>query len=172
MNIRKLTELSMLTAVALIIFIIELRIPNLSAVSGVKLGLANIITVYAVYRYKFGEVAMVVFARVLLGSVFGGNISAIIYSACGATACLLGMCVLKRIIPENYMWLCSVAGAVFHNIGQIIAAICVTRTFTVVSYLPVMIVCGCIAGFFTGMCIQFIFKRILLFKQKSTDLYL
>ncbi len=115
----------MLTAVAPIIFIIELRIPNLSAVSGVKLGLANIITVYGIYHYKTSEVAMIVLARVLLGSIFGGNISAIIYSACGAATCLIGMSVLKKIIPENYMWLCSVVGAVCKNIGQIISAVCV-----------------------------------------------
>ncbi|MDE6666166.1 MAG: Gx transporter family protein [Ruminococcus sp.] len=170
MNIRKLTELSMLTAVALIIFIIELRIPNLSVVSGVKLGLANIITVYAVYHYKTSDVAMVVLARVLLGSIFGGNISAIIYSACGAAVCLIGMSVLKKIIPENYMWLCSVAGAVFHNIGQIIAAVCVARTFTVVSYLPIMIAASCIAGFFTGMCAQFIYRRLPQADKRQSEI--
>lgn len=166
MKTKKLTELSMLTAVALIIFIIELRIPNLSAVQGVKLGLANIITVYAVYHYKFSETAMIVFTRVLLGSVFGGNISAIIYSASGALFCLLGMSVLKKIINENYLWLCSIAGAVFHNIGQITVAVCMTKTFTVISYLPIMIVSGCIAGFFTGMCAQFVSKRVMRLQIK------
>ncbi|MDE5556730.1 MAG: Gx transporter family protein [Ruminococcus sp.] len=161
MKIRKLTELSMLTAIALIIFIIELRIPSLSAVQGVKLGLANIITVYAIYRYKLSETAMIVFTRVILGAVFSGNISAIMYSASGAFFCLLGMSLLKRIINEDYLWLCSIAGAIFHNIGQIIVAVCVTKTFTVISYLPVMIVSGCIAGFFTGMCVQYIYKRVL-----------
>lgn len=166
MKTKKLTELSMLTAVALIIFIIELRIPNLSAVQGVKLGLANIITVYAVYHYKFSETAMIVFARVLLGSIFSGNISAIMYSASGALFCLLGMSVLKKIISEDYLWLCSIAGAVFHNIGQIAVAVCLTKTFTVISYLPIMILSGCIAGFFTGMCAHFISKRVMRFSAK------
>lgn len=160
MTTRKLTELSMLTAVALIIFIIELRLPDLSAVPGMKLGLANIITVYALYRYKFRETAMIVFVRILMGSIFGGNISAIIYSASGAVLCLLGMSLFRKIIPSEYLWICSVLGAILHNTGQIIAAACVTRTLIVVSYLPVLMVTGCIAGAFTGFCAQFVLKRL------------
>lgn len=160
MTTRKLTELSMLTAMALIIFIIELRLPNLSAVPGVKLGLANIITVYALYRYKFRETAMIVFVRILMGSIFGGNISAIIYSASGAVLCLLGMSLFRKMIPAEYLWICSVLGAILHNTGQIIAAVCVTRTLIVVSYLPVLMVTGCIAGAFTGFCAQFVLKRL------------
>ena len=71
MKTRRLTELAMLTAVALIIFVIELQIPNPFPIPGVKLGLANIITVYAVYHYRPGEVMMVVFVRVFLGALFG-----------------------------------------------------------------------------------------------------
>ena len=65
-----MTELALLTAIALIIFVVELQIPNLSPVAGVKLGLANIITVYAVYRCKWSEAALMLLARVLLGSFF------------------------------------------------------------------------------------------------------
>ena len=102
MNTRKLTKLSLLTAIALIIFIIEMRLPDLSGIPGVKLGLANIITVYALYHFKAYEVAMVVFVRILLGSVFGGNMSAMIYSLSGAVLCLAGMIFLKKIINEKY----------------------------------------------------------------------
>lgn len=75
MKIKKLTELSILTAAALIVFIIELRFPNVIPIPGVKLGLANIFTVYAIYRFKPAETAMMVLVRVFLGSLFGGNIS-------------------------------------------------------------------------------------------------
>lgn len=73
MNTKKLCLLSLLTAIALIIFIVELRIPNLVPIPGVKLGLANIITVYAVYHLKASETAIILFVRIFLGSVFGGN---------------------------------------------------------------------------------------------------
>lgn len=159
MNTKKITELSLLTSAALIIFIVELRIPDIISIPGVKLGLANIITVYSVYHFKSGETAMLVFARILLGSFFSGNISSIIYSASGAVLCLLGMLAVKHIIPQNYIWLCSIIGAILHNIGQIIAAICVTGSSTVISYLPILITSGCVAGLFTGICAQVIIKR-------------
>ena len=96
MDIKRLTRLALLTAAALIIFIVELQIPNPFPVPGVKLGLANIITVYAVYRFRAYEAAMLVGVRVTLGAVFSGNIAALLYSACGSFLCLLGMLLLKR----------------------------------------------------------------------------
>lgn len=160
MNTKKLTKLSLLTAIALIIFIIEMRLPDLSGVPGVKLGLANIVTVYALYHFKAYEVAMVVFVRILLGCVFGGNMSAMIYSLSGAVLCLTGMIFLKKIIDEKYIWLSSVAGAVLHNTGQILAAMAVTRSSAVLAYYPVLVVSGCIAGAFTGICAGILIKRV------------
>lgn len=160
MKTKRLAELALLTAAALIIFIIELRIPDLFPVPGAKLGLANIITVYAVYRYSAKETAMVVFSRVLLGSVFGGNISAVIYSMAGAVLCLAGMLALRKVITVEYIWLSSIFGAVLHNTGQMAAAVAVMRSFAVVSYYPFLLVTGCIAGAFTGICAQLILKRL------------
>ncbi|MCR4795290.1 MAG: Gx transporter family protein [Ruminococcus sp.] len=165
MKTKRLAELALLTAVALIIFIIELRIPNLVAIPGVKLGLANIITVYAVYKYSAKEVAMVVFSRVLLGSIFGGNISAIIYSIAGAVMCLIGMLAVKRIVPVNYIWLSSIIGAILHNTGQIIIAIIIMRSFAVMYHYPYLIISGCIAGAFTGICAQLLIKRVFAGKS-------
>ena len=159
MKIRRLTGLSLLTCLALIIFVIELRFPDILPIPGVKLGLANIITIYAMYKYKAGEVTLLVTARVLLGGLFSANPSALIYSISGAVVCLVGMLLLRRIIPFQWMWLCSVIGAILHNTGQIAAAILVTRTLTIVAYYPVLIVSGCIAGAFTGICAQLVIHK-------------
>lgn len=153
MKAHKLTELALLTAVALIIFVIELQIPNVVPLPGVKLGLANIITVFAVYHYKASEAAMIVFSRILLGAFFSGNIAALLYSAAGASFCLAGMLFLKKIIPQRHLWLCSVLGAVLHNTGQIAAA-CLIVGMGVLVYFPFLLVSGCIAGCFTGICAQ------------------
>lgn len=160
MKTKRLTELALLTAAALIVFIIELRIPNLSGIQGVKLGLANIFTVYAVYRFSGKEVLLMVLTRVFLGAVFSSNFSALIYSLSGALMCLAGMLLLKKIIPQEYIWLCSIFGAVFHNTGQIIAAVIMMRSFAVAVYYPILIVSGCIAGAFTGLCASFVLKRL------------
>lgn len=159
MSTKKLTTLSMLTALALIIFIIELRIPDLSSIPGVKLGLANVITVYSVFHFKPTETMMLVGVRVLLGAVFSGNISALMYSLSGAVFCLCGMLIVKKIISEKYIWLCSIIGGILHNIGQIFMAVLVMHSFAVVSYLPVLIISGSLAGLFTGVCAQMVINR-------------
>ena len=156
--VRRLTELALLTALALIIFVIELRIADLVPIPGVKLGLANIITVYAVFRYQPGETALVVLMRIVLGAVFAGRISALLYSSAGAVLCLLGMLAVRRAVSGKHIWLCSVLGAVLHNTGQIMAAL--MRTAVVFSYFPVLVFTGCIAGAFTGMCAQILVVRL------------
>ena len=161
MKTKKLTRLALLTALALIIFIIELQFPDIIPLPGVKLGLANIITVYAVYKFSAKEVAMIVVSRVFLGSVFGGNISALPYSMSGALLCLVGMLLIKKAVPMNFIWLSSILGAILHNTGQMAAAVLMTGTLTVLSYYPFLIVSGCIAGAFTGICAQLLIKREL-----------
>ena len=160
MKIKRLTELALLSAVALIIFVIELRIPNPFLIPGVKLGLANIVTVYAVFRYQPSETALIVAVRLLLGAMFSGNPSALLYSAAGAICCLLGMLLLRHVLPEKQIWLCSVIGAMLHNLGQIMAAVCIMQSFSVIAYLPLLLVTGSLAGAFTGICAQLLLKRI------------
>lgn len=160
MNIRRLTELALLSSVALIIFVIELRIPNPFPIPGVKLGLANIVTVYAVFRYRPSETAMIVAVRLLLGAMFSGNPSALLYSAAGAVCCLTGMLALRNILPEKQIWLCSVIGAMLHNLGQITAAVIMMQSFGVIAYLPLLLVTGSLAGMFTGLCTQLLLRRI------------
>lgn len=160
MKVKRLTELALLTAVALIIFIIELRFPDIIPVPGVKLGLANIVTVYCVFQYAPSETVMLVACRVLLGAMFSGNWSALIYSASGAFMCLMGMLLLKHILTLNDMWLASVIGAMLHNTGQILAQMAVIQSTVVLSYLPVLMISGTIAGLFTGLSAQLLLKRL------------
>lgn len=156
----KLTQLSLLTSVALILYIVESRLPAPVPIPGVKLGLANIITVVAVYRFRPGEVTALVVVRLLLGSFFAGSMSALLFSGAGALLCLAGMVILGKILPINYIPLCSVLGAVLHNIGQIVVAIGVMKDVKVVAYLPILLVTGCIAGLFTGLCARAVERRI------------
>ena len=165
-KVRRLTELAVLTAVSLIIFIIELQIPNPFPIPGIKLGLANIITVYAVYHYKAHEVAVAVTVRLILGAVFAGNYMALIYSAAGAFLCLTGMLILRRFIDEKHLWMASVFGAVLHNTGQMAAALIMLRTPQLLMYYPFLLLSGCLAGAFTGGCAQLVTARLKNFKKK------
>ena len=160
MNIKRITRLALLTTIALIMFIIELRIPNLAPIFGMKLGLANIVTVYAVYHCTAKETFLIILARIILGSFFSGNISAIIYSFGGAMLCLSGMLLIRQLVDEKHIWICSILGAVLHNIGQITAAVIMMKTIAVIAYLPFLLVSGCIAGTFTGACAQLLIIRM------------
>lgn len=157
---KRLTELSLLTAVSLIMFIIEMQLPPIVPIPGVKLGLANIITVYAVYRYKPKEAAMIFLVRIIIGSVYSGNVTSFIFSFTGGLLCLLGMILLSRITDINMIVAASVIGAILHNIGQTIAAVFVMKTTAVIAYLPYLLFSGCIAGAFTGACAMLVSKRI------------
>lgn len=162
---QRISELALLTAISLIIFILELQIPSLLPIPGIKLGLANIITVYGVYRYRAQEIAMLLFCRILLGSFCSGQITALLYSFSGGALCLLGMLVLKRLLPIQNIWLCSIAGALLHNIGQISVAILITHTPSLLLYLPILMLAGCISGLFTGLCAQYLVNR-RIWKQR------
>ncbi len=157
---QKLTQLSLLAAAALILYIIELRLPGPVPVPGVKLGLANIITVVAVYRFRPGEAALLVTVRVIAGAFFAGNLSAFLFSASGAVFCLLGMLLIRKILPLKYLPMCSILGAMLHNLGQMAAALWIMGSLSVLAYLPVLMVTGCIAGLFTGLCAKAVEHRL------------
>lgn len=160
MSAKRIANLAMLTGIALIIFVVELQIPNPFPIPGIKLGLANIVTVYAVYHYRAYEVFMTVFVRILLAAVFCGNFMALIYSFSGSVLCLVGMLLLRKIVDEKHIWIASVLGAVLHNTGQMIAASAVLQTVQIWLYYPFLIVSGCLAGFFTGLCAQLLISRL------------
>lgn len=160
MSAQKLTQLSLLTAAALILYVIELRLPSPVPIPGVKLGLANIITVVAVYRFRPHEVFLLVTARVILGALFAGNFSALLFSVCGAFLCLGGMLLVRRVLSERELPLCSVLGAMLHNIGQTAAAVWVMQSASVLAYLPILMVTGCVAGLFTGLCAAAVERRL------------
>ena len=159
MQTRKLTRMALLTAIALTIFMIEAQIPALVPIPGVKLGLANIVTVFAVFTMGSKEGAMILAARIFLGAVFAGNFSTIFYSAAGGACAILVTIGLKRILTKNQLWVAGALGAVAHSIGQMAVAVAMTGTPGLLVYLPVMILCGIVTGLFTGLCAQFLVKR-------------
>ena len=159
MKTRKLTYMALLTAIALTIFMVEAQIPALVPVPGVKLGLSNIVTVFAVFAMGSGEAAAILFVRIFLGAVFAGNFSTIFYSAAGGALAIGVTILLRRILTNKQLWVAGVLGAIAHSIGQMAMAIAITQTVGLVVYLPMMIICSIITGLFTGLCAQFLLDR-------------
>lgn len=159
MKTKKLTTLALLSAIALTIFVIELQIPPLVPIPGVKLGLANIVTVFTVFAFRGRDGAAVLSVRIFLGAVFAGNFSTIFYSAAGGALAILVTIGLRRILTNKQLWVAGALGAIAHSIGQMAMAVALTGTPGLVIYLPVMIVCSIITGIFTGLCAQFVLNR-------------
>lgn len=159
MNVKKITQMAMLTAIALTIFMIEAQIPALVPIPGVKLGLANIVTVFAVFALGPKEAAMILFVRIFLGAIFAGNFSTILYSGAGGLLAILVTIGLRKILTHQQLWVAGAIGAIFHSIGQMAVAVAVTGTPGILVYLPMMIICSIITGLFTGLCAQLLLNR-------------
>lgn len=159
MKTKKLVRLALLTAIALTIFMLEAQIPPLVPIDGVKLGLANIVTVFAVFVLGPREAAAILFCRIFLGAVFSGKFSTIFYSAAGGLCAILVTIGLRRVLTRKQIWIAGSLGAVAHSIGQVCMAALLTSTPYVLIYMPVLIPVSIVTGLFTGLCAQFMINR-------------
>ena len=146
---------------------VEAQIPPIVPLPGVKLGLANIVTVFTVFALGPTEGILVLAARIFLGAVFAGNFSTIFYSAAGGALAILTTIVLKKILRKNQLWVAGCLGAMSHSIGQMAMAMLLLGTPSVIIYLPVMIIISIITGLFTGLFAQYLVNRGNLWKTIS-----
>lgn len=169
----RITLCGILCAAALVIFVAEAQLPPLLPVPGVKLGLANIITLFALLYLTPGETALILVSRILLGAAFCGQPSAILYSLCGGILCLIGEMLLLRLFGRRFICEISVVGAMLHNIGQLCCAALITKTAAVFSYLPVLLIAGAVCGAFCGLCILLLDrvygKKFIKMLKKDTE---
>jgi len=148
---KKLAVLGLSTAVALILAYVESMLPPLfQAIPGIKIGLPNIIIVFVLYRFGVKEAAVVSLVRMLAVSFMFGNMMALVYSLAGAFLSMLIMVVLKKLNFLSVVGV-SVAGGVFHNVGQILTAMLLLGTAELGYYLIVLAITGTISGVFIGM---------------------
>ncbi len=159
MKTKRIALLGLLTAIALTIFMIEAQIPAVIPIPGVKLGLSNIVTVFAVFTLGPWDGVAVLACRIFLGAVFAGNFSTILYSAAGGFLSILVTMGLRKVLKENQIWAAGCLGAIAHSVGQMIAAIAITRTPGLLVYLPVLVIISIFTGLFTGFCAQLLIKR-------------
>ena len=186
-RIKKIVLLSLLTALALIIFTIESAIPPIVPIQGIKLGLANVITLFLVLNADKRSAFAVLIVRVVLASIFAGQAISMIYSLCGGLLALISICIADHILNSKPVWFISAVGACFHNIGQIGAAV-ILLSWQVIYYLPFLMISGCITGVLTGLLTDlttekmknagilkkftdvFYYKQIEKDKEKDNDL--
>ena len=148
------------TALALIFSYVETLIPVNLGIPGVKLGLANVIIVVALYKMRLSEAYLLSVVRVLLAGFIFGNYFSIIYSLAGGLLSLTVMALLKKWGGFSLQGI-SIAGGVFHNIGQLIVAAVVVETFSVTYYFPVLLVAGLLTGLVIGIVAEMMLKRLV-----------
>ncbi len=161
MKTKKLTVMALTTAVAMILSFVESQIPAFVAVPGVKVGLANIAVVFALYRLGWKEAAAISLVRVVMVSMLFGSIASLFYSLAGAVLSLTGMGLLKKTERFTEIMV-SVTGGILHNIGQIAMACLILETAALRYYLPFLLVSGIIAGVVVGLVSAVLVQRVKL----------
>lgn len=167
MKLKKLAFTAVLSGLALIIFVLEAQLPPFW-IPGIKLGLANIVTLIAILFGGYASGAGVLIIRVTLGSVFCGTFVSFVFSLCGAIAAYIIMCLLINRFDKRQLWVVSVFGAIFHSFGQIAAAYFLLKNINVLALLPFLVIASVITGIFTGLCVQRLwFSPLQKFKMQQ-----
>ncbi len=159
MTAKKTVFYGMFLAAALVTAYIERLIPLNPGVPGVKLGLANIVTMVLLYTVGLQAAAVITGTRILLSGILFGSGFSMVYSAAGAALSMAVMFILKKTDRFGATGV-SVAGGVFHNLGQILVAMAVLETGSLIYYFPVLIISGTAAGLVIGIISGILIKRL------------
>ena len=166
---QQLATMGMLSALALALSFLESLIPFQPGLPGVKLGLANLVIVFALYRMNVHSALLINTVRILLSSLLFSGLFGLLYSATGAAASLAAMTLLLQINRKREqagksilfsIFGISMTGGVFHNLGQLLIAIFILSSLNLVYYLPVMIISGIAAGLVNGMVAWLLLQKI------------
>ena len=152
--------MALLTALELTIWVIEAQIPAPVPVPGIKLGLASVITLAAMASLGRREAGCILLARILLGTLFAGSASALLFSITGGVVSWCVMAALLGLFPEKLMWVVSVFGAIGHNAGQLLAAVIVTGTPGILWYGPALLAAAIVTGVFTGLGAMYLTRAL------------
>lgn len=155
----RVAYLGLFTALALIFSYVETLIPIQLGIPGVKLGLANLVIVLALYEMGTRDAYILSVARVFLSGFMFGSLFSILYSLAGGILSLTVMTILKKQGDFSVMGV-SIAGGVFHNVGQLLVAMFVVQTARIAYYLPILLVAGLLTGFLIGLISNEVVKRL------------
>ena len=169
-NTKKLALQAILVAAALALSYIERFIPLQMVIPlpGVKLGLANIVSLFALYFLGWRSAFVILILRCVLGAVFGGGVTALMFSLTGG---LLSMAVMAvtRYVPLFSVYGVSLCGAAAHNIGKIIVAVITLNSIYIVAYLPFLLLVGLVTGMLTGAAASACFAALIAAGQRPFD---
>ena len=155
-SVQKIALIGIFTALSLVIFMVEAQFPVMP-IGGMKLGLANIVTMAAMLFIGRKEAGL----RIVLAAGLYGTVVSFAFSLTGGILAYLAMCIAVSRVGENQLWVTSVFGGFFHNIGQLCAAAVISGTWAVFSLLPYLIISGILTGTLNGLILQRLWKSPL-----------
>ena len=166
MKTKRLCHMALLTALALIIFMVEAQLPQLAPVPGMKLGLTNIVVLVALYGMGAGSAIVINLMRIFLVSVLFGNGMSLAYSLVGGLLSGAVMLLLKRTRKFSLLGV-SIAGGIAHNVGQILTAMALLQTKALGWYLLVLWISGLVSGALIGVIGGELCRRLEQIKRKG-----
>lgn len=159
---RRLASLAVLTAMGLIMFMVESLFPPLF-LPGAKMGLSNIFSLLAVLLLGPADAFVLVAVRTTLGSIFTGSMSTLIYSfTAGAVSVTVSSLLVEFVYPKISIVAISVVSAVLHNLTQNVVFCFVSNTPQMFSYMPWLALLGVVAGLIVGFAVWIILKSVPL----------
>ncbi len=165
---RNVAYMGILAAIAILCGYIETLIPFAFGIPGMKLGLANIVTVSVLYLFGAGEAAVVSAVRILTVSILFGSPYSLLYSAAGGAFSLIGMILLQKV-RQLSMTGVSIAGGIMHNIGQLIVAAFVVNELRLTYYIPFLIIAGAVTGLLIGIVSRLLTLRLQQVISRTDD---
>ena len=160
MRVKKITFLALFTTLSLAIYAAESALPPLAPIPGLKLGLANIITLVLLRHFSARDALLVLLSRILLSALLFGQAMSLLYSLAGGLFSLLVMALAMKLLQKEFVFLTGAMGGLAHNTGQLLIAFAVTAVPGVFAYLPILIPGGILTGIFTGFCAELLGKYL------------
>lgn len=159
MKTSKVAQLGVLTTLALILSYVESLVPVIVGIPGVKLGLANLVIVFILYRMTVKDALLVTLMRILLSGFLFGNMMSIIFSLVGTLFSIGIMWILKKWDDFSVLGV-SVAGGCMHNLGQLCVSAFVVQTTRLIYYFPVLMISGIVTGLLIGILVNLMLRYI------------
>ena len=164
---KRLIYISLLAAQGVVITLLERAILFPFAFApGAKLGLANIITLLAIFTLPYKDSLKVVWMRLLISTLLGGTLSTFLYSFAGAFLSYGGMLLVRLLGPKRVSMIgISATGGILHNVGQLAMASLIAQSFSVMLYLPILSVTGIFSGIAVGVAANYLLEHVSTIRQ-------
>ena len=148
-TVQTVAQCGLLTAMTLVLGFIESLLPVAAGVPGIKLGLSNGVLLFALYMMDAPTAFLLMLLKVVLSGLLFGGVSAMMYALAGGICSMLGMILLKKL--RFSLITVSMAGAVLHNLGQVLLAMIILKTDQLIYYMAVLLLVGLACGAVTGV---------------------